>query len=196
MDIKTFMQNLYEQAYRSVYTSKFAYPKQVPGLHDYRLEGQQRIEGTKSRILTESASHNDISADTLPAVTRITSPGLLSALVIEESHKNGVKCGNCDKTSTKASYCFQCCCFWCDVCLVLHNGIKSNHRHKALALKDFRDGDLENILKYSTFQLQKARSQEQRIRVLLSGLRNFHLQCMRFARSRGSQDESIGQGCK
>lgn len=151
MDIKTFLQNLHEQANRSVHTSKFAYPKQVPGLRDYILEGQQRIEGRKSGILTESASRIEISSDALSEDTRIGSPSSLSAMAIEESHKNGVKCGNCDKISTKASCCFQCCCFWCDVCLVLHNGIKAHHRHKALTLKDLRDEDLENILNYSTF---------------------------------------------
>ena len=68
-------------------------------------------------------------------------------LAIKEYDTSSVKCGNCEKKSDKGSYCFQCCSFWCDDCINLHNSIKANKEHYALALKDFQDRDSENILK-------------------------------------------------
>ena len=62
-----------------------------------------------------------------------------------------MKCGNCDKKSEHSFYCFQCCAFWCDDCVGLHNGIRANKEHHALALKDFQDDDFENILNRPAF---------------------------------------------
>ena len=64
---------------------------------------------------------------------------------------SGIKCGNCQKARQESAYCFTCCCFWCDDCLLFHDGIRTNKEHHVLALKDFRDEDFENILNQPTF---------------------------------------------
>ena len=70
-------------------------------------------------------------------------------------HK-GVQYNQCEvwklrQKSEHSFYCFQCCAFWCDDCIGLHNGIRANKEHHALALKDFKDQDFENILKQPAF---------------------------------------------
>ena len=82
----------------------------------------------------------------LPTSFRINN--LLDVLAIKEHVTTAVKCGNCQKKSSKNFYCFQCCAFWCEAnCISLHNGIRANKEHRVLALKDFQHEDLENVLK-------------------------------------------------
>ena len=86
---------------------------------------------------------------------------LLDVLAIKECHTAGVKCGNCDKSSRHSSYCFQCCAFWCDECITAHNLIKANKEHRVLALKDFEDQDIEDVLKRPAFCQQKHHEKEE-----------------------------------
>ena len=79
----------------------------------------------------------------------------------KECTTSRVKCGNCDKRSEECFYCFQCCSFWCGDCISLHNGIKANKEHHALALKDFQDRDFESILKRPAFCQQKHHEKEE-----------------------------------
>ena len=96
----------------------------------------------------------------LPTNFRINS--LLDVLAIKECNTTGVQCGNCDKTSSKCFYCFQCCAFWCKAnCISLHNGIKANKDHRVLALKDFQDKDFENVLKRPAFCSKKHHEKEE-----------------------------------
>ena len=95
----------------------------------------------------------------LPTNVRLNS--LLDVLAIKECNTSGVKCGNCDKRSGESYYCFQCCSFWCDDCISLHNGIRANKEHHALGLKDFQDQDFENILKRPAFCQQKDHENEE-----------------------------------
>ena len=44
-------------------------------------------------------------------------------------------------------YCFQCCAFWCDDCITGHNIIRANKEYRVLALTDFQDQDIEDVLK-------------------------------------------------
>ena len=98
--------------------------------------------------------------DDLPTNFRINS--LLDVLAIKECDTTGVKCGNCDKKSSQCFYCFQCCAFWCEAnCVSLHNGIKANKEHRALALKDLHDQDFENILKRPAFCQKKHHGKEE-----------------------------------
>ena len=85
----------------------------------------------------------------------------LDVLAIKESKTSRVKCGNCDKRSEHCFYCFQCFSFWCDDCISLHNGIRANKGHHALALKDFQDEGFESILKRPTFCQQKHHEKEE-----------------------------------
>lgn len=95
----------------------------------------------------------------LPTNFRLNS--LLDVLAIKESTTTRVKCSNCDIRSEQCYYCFQCCLFWCKTCISLHNGLRSNKEHHALALKDFEDEDLESILKGPVFCQQNHHEQEE-----------------------------------
>ena len=77
--------------------------------------------------------------------------GLIDVLAIKECKTSQVRCGNCDKKSAESSYCFHCCVFWCDECIIGHNIIRSNKDHRVLALKDFQDKDYEDVMKRPAF---------------------------------------------
>ena len=157
MDIQTLLHNLHEEVCCSVCMTKFTDPKQLPCLYSFCLHCLQRIQqtsGIRETISCPECRQNfripgDGHLNTLPTNFRINS--LLDVLAIKECNASGVKCGNCDKRSGESYYCFQCCSFWCDDCISLHNGIRVNKEHHALALKDFQDQDFENILKRPAF---------------------------------------------
>ena len=158
MDIKTFLDNIYDHVCCPVCTNRFTNPKQLPCLHSFCLHCLQRIQATsgiRDTILCPECRRNfnipgNGDLNTLPTNFRLNS--LLDALPVTECKTSGVKCGNCDKRrQDSAAYCFTCCSFWCDDCLPLHNRIKTFNEHHALALKDFRDEDFENIFKQPTF---------------------------------------------
>ena len=157
MDIQTLLHNLHEEVSCSVCMTKFTYPKELPCLHSFCLHCLQRIQqtsGIRETISSPECRQNfripgDGDLTALPTNFRLNS--LLDVLAIRECNTSGVKCGNCDKRSGESYYCFQCCFFWCDDCISLHNGIRANKEHHALALKDFQDEDFENILKRPTF---------------------------------------------
>ena len=157
MDIQTLLHNLHEEVSCSVCITKFTDPKQLPCLHSFCLHCLQRIQqtsGIRETISCPECRQNfripgDGDLNALPTNFRIDS--LLDVLAIKECNTSGVKCGNCDKRNGESYYCFQCCSFWCDDCISLHNGIRAYKEHHALALKDFQDQDFENILKRPAF---------------------------------------------
>ncbi|XP_015774204.1 PREDICTED: E3 ubiquitin-protein ligase TRIM71-like [Acropora digitifera] len=157
MDIKTFLDNIYEHVCCPVCYNRFKDPKSLPCLHSLCLRCLQRIQatsGTPGTILCPECRRNftipgNGDLNTLPTNFRLNS--LLDALPVTECKTSGVKCGNCDKRRQQSAYCFTCCSFWCEDCLPLHNGIKTFKEHHALALKDFGDEDFENIFKQPTF---------------------------------------------
>ena len=158
MDIKAFLDNIYEHVCCPVCTNSFTNPKLLPCLHTFCLHCLQRIQATsgdRDSILCPECRRNftipgNGDLNTLPTNFRLNS--LLDALPVTECKASGVKCENCDKRRQEsATYCFTCCSFWCDDCLPLHNRIKAFKEHHALALKDFRDEDFENIFKQPTF---------------------------------------------
>ena len=157
MDIKTFLDNIYEHVCCPVCTDRFTNPKLLPCLHTFCLHCLQRIQatsGVRDTILCPECRRNfampgNGDINTLPTNFRLNS--LLDALPVTECKTSGVKCGNCDKTRQQSAYCFTCCSFWCDDCLPFHNGIRTNKEHHVLALKDFRDEDFGNILKQPPF---------------------------------------------
>ena len=157
MDIKTFLNNIYEHVCCPVCTNRFTNPKLLPCLHSFCLHCLQRIQATsgiRDTILCPECRRNfnipgNGDLNNLPTNFRLNS--LLDALPVTESKTGGVKCGNCDKTRQQSAYCFTCYSFWCDDCLPFHNGIRTNKEHHVLALNDFRDEDFENILKQPPF---------------------------------------------
>ena len=158
MDIKTLLNNLHEEVSCSVCMTTFTDPKTLPCLHSFCLHCLNGILRTSGRldIITcpecrrESRVPGSGNLKDLPTNFRINS--LLDVLAIKECNTTAVKCGNCDKKSSKSFYCFQCCEFWCEAnCISFHNGIKANKEHRVLALKDFQDEDFENVLKRPAF---------------------------------------------
>ena len=167
MDIKTLLDSLHEEVSCSVCMTTFTDPKILPCLHTFCLHCLNGILRTSGRHdifacpecrrevqVPSSGNLND-----LPTNFRINS--LLDVLAIKECHTAGVKCANCDKSSRHSSYCFQCCAFWCDECIIAHNLIKANKEHRVLALKDFEDQDIEDVLKRPVFCQQKHHEKEE-----------------------------------
>ena len=95
----------------------------------------------------------------LPTNFRINS--LLDVLAIKECSTANVKCGNCNERSAQTLYCFQCCSFWCEECILAHNIIRTNKEHRTLALKDFQDQDIEAVLKRPAFCQKKRHEKEE-----------------------------------
>ena len=157
MDIKTLLNNLHEEVSCSVCMTTFTDPKQLPCLHSFCLQCLNEILRTSGRhdIITcpecrkESRVPSSGDLKDLPTNFRINS--LLDVLAIQECNTTGVKCGNCDKRSSHSFYCFQCCAFWCDNCITGHNIIRANKEHRVLAIKDFQDQDIEDVLKRPAF---------------------------------------------
>ena len=153
MDIQTLLNNLHDEVSCSVCMCKYTNPKQLPCLHSFCLHclnGIQRTSGRRDKIACPECRQEFNVPDNgnlaaLPTNFRINS--LLDVLAIKECSTTGVKCGNCDERTKQSHYCFQCCAFWCEECVGLHNRMKANKDHYALALEDFQDHDFENILK-------------------------------------------------
>ena len=167
MDIKTLLDNLHEEVSCSVCMTTFTEPKILPCLHTFCLHCLNGILRTSGRhdIIPCPECRREVQVPSsgnlkdLPTNFRINS--LLDVLAIKECHTAGVKCANCDKSSKHSSYCFQCCAFWCDECIIAHNLIKANKEHRVLALKDFEDQDIEDVLKRPTFCQQKHHEKEE-----------------------------------
>ena len=157
MDIQTLLNNLHEEISCSVCMCKYTDPKQLPCLHSFCLHclnGIQRTSGRRHKIACPECRQEFNVPDNgnlaaLPTNFRINS--LLDVLAIQECNTTGVKCGNCDERTKKSHYCFQCYSFWCEECIGLHNRIKANKDHYALALEEFQDQNFENILKRPSF---------------------------------------------
>ena len=157
MDIKTLLNNLHEEVCCSVCMTTFTDPKQLPCLHSFCLHCLNGILRTSGRhdIITcpecrrESRVPSSGNLKDLPTNFRINS--LLDVLAIKECNTTGVKCRNCDKKTSHSLYCFQCCAFWCDDCILGHNIIRANKEHRVLAIKDFQDQDIADVLKRPAF---------------------------------------------
>ena len=160
------LDSLHEEVSCSVCMTTFTDPKILPCLHTFCLHCLNSILRTSGRHdiiacpecrrevqVPSSGNLNDLS-------TNFRMNSLLDVLAIKECHTAGVKCGNCDKSSRHSSYCFQCCAFWCDECIIAHNLIKANKEHRVLALKDFEDQDIEDVLKRPAFCQQKHHEKE------------------------------------
>ena len=157
MDLQTLLHNLHEEVSCSVCMSPFTDPKILPCFHTFCLHCLNELQRT-------SGKHGDITCPEclrkfqvpgsgypkeLPANFRMKT--LLDVMTIQKCSVAGVKCGNCEKTSAQSFYCFKCCAFWCDGCIAAHNIIRANKDHKVLAIKDFQDQDIEDVLRRPVF---------------------------------------------
>ena len=167
MDIKTLLDNLHDEVSCSVCMSTFTDPKQLPCLHSFCLHclnGIQRTSGVRGKITCPECRRQfqipgSGNPSELPTNFRINS--LLDVLAIKECSTVNVKCRNCEKRSAQTLYCFQCCSFWCEECVVGHNIIRENKDHRTLALKDFQDQDIKAVLERPAFCQKKHHEKEE-----------------------------------
>ena len=157
MDVPTLMHNLREEVTCSVCIHLYKEPKQLPCLHIFCLECLNGLARTNARhgkikcplCQIEVAVPDSGTMETLPDCFYLKN--LLDILAIKECNTSKVTCGNCDKKSDEASYCFHCAKFWCKECLNAHSMLRENKEHRVLALKDFEDKDFEDVIKRPAF---------------------------------------------
>ena len=167
MDQKTLLDNLHDEVSCSVCMCTFTDPKQLPCLHSFCLHclnGIQRTSGVHGKITCPECRKQfkipgSGNPSELPTNFRISS--LVDVLAIKECCTANVKCGNCEKRSAQTLYCFQCCSFWCEECILAHNIIRTNKEHKTLALKDFQDQDIEAVLRRPAFCQKELHEKEE-----------------------------------
>ena len=167
MDIKTLLHNLREEVSCPVCTNIYKDPKHLPCLHSFCLQclkhwhrsshGRDTIRCPKCQAVSRVPDSGDLKD--LP--TSFYLNGLIDVLAIKECKTSQVGCGNCQKKSSESSYCFQCCMFWCEKCVIAHNIIQSNKDHRVLALKDFQEKDYEDVLKRPLFCSKQRHEKEE-----------------------------------
>ena len=157
MDLTTLFHNLREEVSCSVCSDLFTDPKHLSCLHSFCLkclrgwyetcEGGDAIRCPKCQTFSQVPASGDLKD--LP--TSFYLNGLIDVLAIKECSKTQVKCGNCDQKTSVATYCFQCCIFYCEECLIGHNIMRDKKEHRILAVKEFQDKDYEDILRRPVF---------------------------------------------
>ena len=157
MDVPTLMHNLKEEVTCSVCMQLYTKPKQLPCLHIFCLQCLNNLARASAHngmikcplCQREVAVPESGTLETLPDCFHVKN--LLDILAIKECKTAKVTCGNCEKKSEEASYCFQCSKFWCNDCVKAHSILRENRDHRVLALKDFGDKDFEDVLKTPEF---------------------------------------------
>ena len=157
MDLKTLFHNLREEVSCSVCSELFTDPKKLSCLHSFCLKcvkqlyetcgGGDAIKCPKCQTLSRIPASGDLKD--LP--TSFYLNGFIDVLAIKECKNTQLTCGNCDKKSSEASYCFQCSRFYCEECLIAHNFVRAWKEHFALKVREFQDKDFEDVLKRPAF---------------------------------------------
>jgi len=143
MDVPTLMHNLTEELICSVCMQLYREPKRLPCLQVLCLECLNNVTSCPlcqdEVVVPESGT-----METLPSCYYLKN--LLDILAVTESSSSKVSCGKCEyREEEEASfYCFCCGGFWCNDCIL---GADRSRGHRVLGLEDFREKDLEVILK-------------------------------------------------
>ena len=167
MDLTTLFYNLREEVSCSVCSDLFTDPKHLSCLHSFCLKclegwyetcgGGDAIRCPKCQTLSQVPASGDLKD--LP--TSFYLNGLIDVLAIKECSKTQVTCGNCDQKASVASYCFQCCIFYCEECLIGHNIMRDKKEHRVLAVKEFQDRDYQDVLKRPVFCSRQGHRKEE-----------------------------------
>ena len=167
MDIRKLFCNLREEVSCPVCSNLFKDPRQLPCLHSFCLHclkhwhqtsgGQNAFRCPKCQALSRVPASGDLKD--LPTSFYLNC--MIDVLAIKECNTTQVTCGNCDKKSSGASYCFQCCMFYCEQCLIGHNMMRNNKDHRVLAVKEFQDKDYEDVLKRPVFCSRQGHQKEE-----------------------------------
>ena len=149
--------NLREEVSCPVCSDLIKDPRHLPCLHSFCLPclkhwhqtsgGQYAFRCPKCQALSRMPASGDLKD--LPTSFYLNS--MIDVLAIKECSETQVTCGNCEKKSSEASYCLQCCMFYCEQCLIEHNMMRNNKDHRVLAVKEFQDKDYEDVLKRPVF---------------------------------------------
>ena len=167
MDIPKLLFNLREEASCPVCQDILRDPRYLPCLHSFCLHcllNWHRASGGEVNLRCpkcQGRSRVPASGDLKDLPTSFFLSGFVDALAIKESDKTQVTCGNCDKKSSKTSYCFECCKFYCDDCLIGHNIMRDYKDHRVLAVKDFQEKDYEIVVKRPVFCSRKGHEKEE-----------------------------------
>ena len=167
MDLTTLFYNLREEVSCSVCSDLFTDPKHLSCLHSFCLKclkgwyetcgGGDAIRCPKCQTFSQVPGSGDLKD--LP--TSFYLNGLIDVLAIKECKSTQVTCENCDKKTSEASYCFQCCKFYCEECLLAHNVMREEKEHRVLAVKEFQDRDYEDVLKRPVFCSRQGHQKEE-----------------------------------
>ena len=167
MDLKTLFHNLREEVSCSVCSDLFTDPKHLSCLHSFCLKcvkqwyetcgGGDAIKCPTCQTLSRIPASGDLKD--LP--TSFYLNGFIDVLAIKECKNTQLTCGNCDKKSSEASYCFQCCIFYCEECLMFHSKMRDKTGHRALAVREFQDKDFEDVLKRPVFCSRQGHQKEE-----------------------------------
>ena len=158
---QAWLDNLREEVSCPVCSEIFTDPRHLSCLHSFCLHclkrWHQTSQSTTNRqdVITcptcRALSSVPRSCDLNDLPTSSYQNGLIDVLAIKECNNTQVTCGNCGEKSSEASYCFECCIFYCEECVTAHRKMRSSKNHRALALKEFNDKDYEDVLKRPTF---------------------------------------------
>ena len=173
MDVDTLLYNLRAEVSCPVCSEILTDPRQLSCLHSFCLQCLKRwyrTTQTTTNVQDKIICPNCRTVSTVPESgdledlsTSFYLKGLVDVLAIKESNSTQVTCGNCDQKSSEASYCFQCCIFYCEVCVTAHDRMRGNANHRSVALREFQDKDYEDVLSRPAF-CPKQRHQKEELK--------------------------------